>query len=425
MPYRSYQPGIQPGFLRGTYGTAWGNALGIIKDYFSDLAKQGVEQRWASFAQGEALAAIGAERGIPQGVNESTATYVESLLAAWEAWQLAGTPWAILALMNFLGYDDVYTVSQKGQIYGPSGSVELPNPMTGSPGVPPAVTSSGQKWTFAIGSTAFQSQGQQYAQQVSGGYTWNGIWLPNTAYGATATIYPDPPNGSYYINVGAAGTSGALPPVFPPNFGFQVTDGPDIQWYNIGTGEAEPVGQSQGTARTDFWSAYMLVFDPLPTTWTDIQNPPTWTSAPTLFEINAISALVSSFNAAHATCCGFYAPMVGTRAGFGWPVGRTFASDLNATVPSGVGVAPWTQFWIPHQSFPTGSHVVPTTPNGYWYKATTGGTSGYAQPSWPTTIGLTVVDGGVTWTCEGTTNTYLTGTGAPTDLGTVFQFVQQ
>jgi hypothetical protein len=47
------------------------------------------------------------------------------------------------------------------------------------------------------------------------------------------------------------------------------------------------------------------------------------------------------------------------------------------------------------------SEVIPTlaNENGFVYKCTVAGTSGGAEPAWPTTIGGTVADGGVTWTC--------------------------
>ncbi len=41
----------------------------------------------------------------------------------------------------------------------------------------------------------------------------------------------------------------------------------------------------------------------------------------------------------------------------------------------------------------------PATRNGYRYRCTVAGTSGSSPPTWPTTIGNTVVDGTVTWTC--------------------------
>ena len=37
--------------------------------------------------------------------------------------------------------------------------------------------------------------------------------------------------------------------------------------------------------------------------------------------------------------------------------------------------------------------------NGYLYEATVEGTTNTAEPTWPTTIGNTVTDGGVTWKC--------------------------
>lgn len=42
--------------------------------------------------------------------------------------------------------------------------------------------------------------------------------------------------------------------------------------------------------------------------------------------------------------------------------------------------------------------IAPTSPNGFVYQATAGGTTGTSEPTWPLTAGLTVVDGTVTWT---------------------------
>lgn len=44
-------------------------------------------------------------------------------------------------------------------------------------------------------------------------------------------------------------------------------------------------------------------------------------------------------------------------------------------------------------------YVRPTTPNGYQYACITGGRTGGIEPAWPTDVGDTVSDAGVTWQC--------------------------
>jgi hypothetical protein len=412
MGYSTFQGSIQPGFLRGPYGLAWGGGLGVVKDFLGDLTKQGIQQRFIIQAQQDALAAIGSERGIPQGISESSATYITSLLSAWQAWELGGTPWAILALLNFLGYETAYIICQNGTVYGPSAGVMLPNSNAGQVGVPPTITPGDGTLTVAIGGAALNNQG------IVSNITY---WEPSTSYGSRAIVTSNPTNGFAYEKPVGTATSGATQPNWPIISGQTVSDG-GITWTCLGVATAPQVGQGNGTTRTDFWSAYLIVFDAVPASWNDIFNPPLSNSSPSIYELAAIWSLISSFNAASATCLGILAvSSTGlTRATFGWPTGRTFYGDAGMTAPS-VGA---TSYWLPHTVYAVDRNVIPTAPNGYWYRITTTfhqGTSGYTQPMWPTSIGGTVSDGSITWTCMGQTGTYLTNT---SPLATVFQFEQ-
>lgn len=57
--------------------------------------------------------------------------------------------------------------------------------------------------------------------------------------------------------------------------------------------------------------------------------------------------------------------------------------------------------WAATTATSVGDAIRPTTRNGYCYECTaSSGSTGAAEPTWPTTPGNTVVDGGVTWTCR-------------------------
>ena len=55
--------------------------------------------------------------------------------------------------------------------------------------------------------------------------------------------------------------------------------------------------------------------------------------------------------------------------------------------------------WVTLAVIQASQQVVPTTANGYYYTCTTAGTTAGTQPSWPMTVGGTVTDGTVVWTC--------------------------
>lgn len=59
--------------------------------------------------------------------------------------------------------------------------------------------------------------------------------------------------------------------------------------------------------------------------------------------------------------------------------------------------------WVAATNYAIGNRVIPTVVNGYYYEVTTDAGSSHAttEPTWPTTIGSTVVDQGITWTCAG------------------------
>lgn len=57
--------------------------------------------------------------------------------------------------------------------------------------------------------------------------------------------------------------------------------------------------------------------------------------------------------------------------------------------------------WTASTAYTLGSYRRPTTVNNLYYEVTTAGTSAGTQPTWPTTLGTTVTDGTVVWTCRG------------------------
>jgi len=79
--------------------------------------------------------------------------------------------------------------------------------------------------------------------------------------------------------------------------------------------------------------------------------------------------------------------------------------------------------WAESTSYSLNQLVIPlAAQNGYTYKCTSAGTSDVTEPTWPTVIGNTVVDGGVTWQCVRITG-YLNWCGIENFFGHIWKFV--
>ena len=73
--------------------------------------------------------------------------------------------------------------------------------------------------------------------------------------------------------------------------------------------------------------------------------------------------------------------------------------DLRGRLPIGAGQA-MPPAWAAGTAYSQNYCVKPTASYNYVYEATTAGTSGTTEPTWPTTIGGTVTDGTITWACR-------------------------
>lgn len=67
----------------------------------------------------------------------------------------------------------------------------------------------------------------------------------------------------------------------------------------------------------NLWNTFLVILTSIPSSWTDIQNPPTTSSAPTVNEIDRIARIINLWRPAHMVCAGLQVVTSGSIWGFG------------------------------------------------------------------------------------------------------------
>jgi hypothetical protein len=107
-----------------------------------------------------------------------------------------------------------------------------------------------------------------------------------------------------------------------------------------------------------------------------------------------------------------------------WPDSPQANTGNSNSIGNATGNSTWAvDKWNATTAYSLGDEAIPdASQNGYTYEVTAAGTSGGSEPTWPTTLGNTVVDGTVTWTCV-RTDQYMSYRGIENWYGHIWKFL--
>ncbi len=130
--YREWLPKFAPTWLQAQWGAAMLATIGGELDDQRELMTAATRARFPGDAPADALPRIGDDRLLERGSGESDLAYAARLIAAWDAWALAGSRRAILLQLKIAGFTGMYLMQRNGRRSSLDGSDNLV--MTPGPG---------------------------------------------------------------------------------------------------------------------------------------------------------------------------------------------------------------------------------------------------------------------------------------------------
>lgn len=250
-------------------------------------------------------------------------------------------------------------------------------------------TSTGYKYVASGGGTTSSIEPSSWNTTV-GGITVDKepIWTTETTYSLTDKVTPSTPNNYQYVCTNA-GTSGLPEPTWPTVVGNTVTDGPGI-WTASTVYQVDDI---RTAVTPDGITQYKCTSG-----GTSGQTEPSWDTVigHTTDDISDIWTASTSYSLDVVVT-----PT--TPNGYQYKVTSAGTSSLSEpvwnTIVGGTTIDQHDS-WIYSTAYSLGNYVIPTVDNGYSYECTSAGTSAVYEPTWPTTIGDTVVDGPEIWEAE-------------------------